>query len=261
MDLRLKNYSSGMHVRLAFSVAIQVDADIVLIDEVLAVGDANFQQKCFDQFTRLKAEQRTIVFVTHDMGAIERFCDRAMLMDRGRVVEIGVPSAITRRYNELNFERLASEHAQVRDGAASPAARVAEIRNAWFQSDAGEQIVSAHQGEDCHVCMEVTFHSDATDPQFAIILRDETGQAAFATSTQLDRPTGTFTAGQTAAVNLSFANWLAPGRYRLTASVSRDGLGADTFDIREDVSSIIVSAGRSGGGFVDLPHRFEIERT
>ena len=79
MDLKLKNYSSGMQVRLAFSVAIQVDAEIVLIDEVLAVGDASFQQKCFDEFTRLKAAGRTIVFVTHDMGSVERFCDRAML--------------------------------------------------------------------------------------------------------------------------------------------------------------------------------------
>ena len=68
--LKLKNYSSGMHVRLAFSVMIQVDADVLLIDEVLAVGDASFQQKCFDQFNRLRDEGRTIVLVTHDMGAV-----------------------------------------------------------------------------------------------------------------------------------------------------------------------------------------------
>ncbi len=83
-DLKLKNYSSGMHVRLAFSVAIQVDADILLIDEVLAVGDAAFQQKCFDVFNRMREEGRTIVFVTHDMGAVTRFCHRAMLLERGR---------------------------------------------------------------------------------------------------------------------------------------------------------------------------------
>ena len=84
LDLRLKNYSSGMLVRLAFSVAIQVSAEILLIDEVLAVGDANFQQKCFDEFERLKRAGRTILFVTHSMDAIERFCDRAMLLERGR---------------------------------------------------------------------------------------------------------------------------------------------------------------------------------
>ena len=86
-ELKLKNYSSGMHVRLAFSVAIQVDADILLIDEVLAVGDAAFQQKCFDVFNRMREEGRTIVFVTHDMGAVTRFCHRAMLLERGEMVE------------------------------------------------------------------------------------------------------------------------------------------------------------------------------
>ena len=89
VDLKLKNYSSGMQVRLAFSVMSQVDADILLIDEVLAVGDAAFQQKCFDVFQRLKDEGKTILFVTHDMGAVARFCDRAVLLERGRVELIG----------------------------------------------------------------------------------------------------------------------------------------------------------------------------
>src|ERR1700722_3454911 len=89
MDLRLKNYSSGMLVRLAFATAIQVDAEILLIDEVLAVGDAAFQQKCFEEFFRLKREGKTIVFVSHDMYSVERFCDRAMLMERGRMTQIG----------------------------------------------------------------------------------------------------------------------------------------------------------------------------
>src|SRR3984893_10804561 len=100
LDLRLKNYSSGMNVRLAFSVAIQVEAEILLIDEVLAVGDASFQQKCFDEFERLKRAGRTILFVTHDMGTIERFCDRAMLLEKGRMIAMGDPGAIARRYNE-----------------------------------------------------------------------------------------------------------------------------------------------------------------
>ena len=73
LDLRLKNYSSGMQVRLGFSVAIQVASEILLVDEVLAVGDAAFQQKCYEQFHRLKEEGRTVVFVTHDMSAVERF--------------------------------------------------------------------------------------------------------------------------------------------------------------------------------------------
>src|SRR5437773_6453730 len=105
VDLKLKNYSSGMHVRLAFSVMIQVDADILLIDEVLAVGDASFQQKCFDVFHRMRDEGRTIVLVTHDMGSLNRFCHRALLLERGSAVHIGEPHEVADRYLELNFGR------------------------------------------------------------------------------------------------------------------------------------------------------------
>ena len=88
VDLKLKNYSSGMMVRLAFAVMIQVDADILLIDEVLAVGDAAFQQKCFDEFeAHPQRSGATVLLVTHDMGAVRRFCDRAMLLEHGRVVD------------------------------------------------------------------------------------------------------------------------------------------------------------------------------
>ena len=92
-----------MMVRLAFSVAIQVDADILLIDEVLAVGDAAFQQKCFDEFARIRKSDRTVLLVTHDMGAVQRFCDRAMLLEHGRLVDIGDTDRIGTRYLELNF--------------------------------------------------------------------------------------------------------------------------------------------------------------
>src|SRR5690606_5036446 len=79
MDQKLKNYSSGMQVRLAFSVATRAEADILLIDEVLAVGDADFQRKCFHYFKTLKKLKKTVVFVTHDMTAVDEYCDRAIL--------------------------------------------------------------------------------------------------------------------------------------------------------------------------------------
>ena len=115
VDLKLKNYSSGMLVRLAFSVMIQVDADILLIDEVLAVGDAAFQQKCFDEFERIRAAGKTVLLVTHDMGAVRRFCDRAMLLEHGRVVDVGDPETVGNRYLELNFS--ASARAAAEAGA------------------------------------------------------------------------------------------------------------------------------------------------
>src|ERR1700759_2377657 len=104
-ELKLKNYSSGMNFRLAFSVAIQVDAEILLIDEVLAVGDAAFQQKCFDVFNDMRDSGRTIVFVTHDMGSLQRFCHRALLLERGDPVYLGEPQDVGDRYLEINFGR------------------------------------------------------------------------------------------------------------------------------------------------------------
>ena len=115
LDLKLKNYSSGMQVRLAFSLMVQSDAEVLLIDEVLAVGDAAFQQKCFNEFYRLRDEGRTIILVTHDMTTIERFCHSAMLLEHGRIVTQGDPVDVGARYMELNFE-----HQRGRAGEEAP---------------------------------------------------------------------------------------------------------------------------------------------
>ena len=98
VDNRLKNFSSGMEVRLAFSLAIQAHAEILLMDEVLAVGDASFQEKCFDVFNRYKREGRTVVLVTHELAAVTRYCDRALLLDHGRLVADGSATDVTAQY-------------------------------------------------------------------------------------------------------------------------------------------------------------------
>lgn len=104
MDQKLKNYSSGMQVRLAFSVAIQARTDILLIDEVLAVGDANFQKKCFDVFESFKQEGRTVIFISHSMQQVIRFCDRVILLDKGRIRTQGDPEVVAAEYDMLNSE-------------------------------------------------------------------------------------------------------------------------------------------------------------
>jgi ABC-type polysaccharide/polyol phosphate transport system ATPase subunit len=259
LDLKLKNYSSGMHVRLAFSVAIRVDADILLVDEVLAVGDASFQQKCFDQFHRMKNEGRTIVLVTHDMSAVERFCDRAMLIEQGEILNIGEPGAIGRKYNELNFGH--TVHSAPGDGGRYDARGAAEILSAWFENAEGERIGALAQGETLRVCFEVRMHEPLEDPIFAATLRNDVQHTIFATSTQWTHgATGRFAPGETAVVRIQFDNWLAPSRYTVTPSVARQGGGADALDLREDLASLIVHATHFTGGVADLPHGFEISR-
>ncbi len=110
MDQKLKNYSSGMQVRLAFSIAIRAKSDILLVDEVLAVGDSSFQRKCYETFRRLKEEKRTIVFITHDMSAVERFCDRVALIQDSDLKGIYDPSTAATKYDKLNSDNSEDSH-------------------------------------------------------------------------------------------------------------------------------------------------------
>lgn len=104
MEERLKNYSSGMQVRLAFSIAIRAHADILLLDEVLAVGDEAFQKKCYSYFDKLKREKRTVILVTHDMAAVEQFCTKAAFIEDGHVKMIGKPYRIAAAYSRSNSQ-------------------------------------------------------------------------------------------------------------------------------------------------------------
>jgi ABC-type polysaccharide/polyol phosphate transport system ATPase subunit len=104
MDQKLKNYSSGMRVRLAYSIAIQVDFDILLLDEVLAVGDQSFQEKCVATFDRFRDEGKTMIFVSHDLVSVSRYCDRALLLRSGRPVALGPPDDVIDAY--LAHERV-----------------------------------------------------------------------------------------------------------------------------------------------------------
>ena len=101
MDQQLKNYSSGMQVRLAFSMAVRAKAEVLLIDEVLAVGDADFQRKCYEYFKRLKKDSKTVVFVSHDMSAVQEYCDRVALIEKSELVTVSTPERITQLYRQL----------------------------------------------------------------------------------------------------------------------------------------------------------------
>jgi ABC-type polysaccharide/polyol phosphate transport system ATPase subunit len=262
LDLKLKNYSSGMTVRLAFATAIQVDAEMLLVDEVLAVGDAAFQQKCFEEFQRMKDAGRTIVFVTHDMAAVERFCDRAMLLEKGRVVDIGDPRAISRAYNELNFGRVADDLGPEQEKGRYGDRRIAEVSRAWFENVNGEPIVTVGQGELLRVRFEFVVHEALKDPVFAVTLRNEAHHTILVERTDWRHgSTGEFRPGDRAVVTFQLENWLGPSRYTASPSIARAGTGEAWLDVREDLASIVVSStGPQTGGVVDLPHEVEITR-
>ena len=101
MDQKLKNYSSGMQVRLAFSIAIRAKGDILVLDEVLAVGDAAFQKKCNDYFASLKDQKQTVILVTHDMNSVRQYCNRAILIEKGKILDEGDPNHVAEAYEKL----------------------------------------------------------------------------------------------------------------------------------------------------------------
>jgi ABC-type polysaccharide/polyol phosphate transport system ATPase subunit len=290
VDLKIKNYSSGMLVRLAFSVMIQVDADVLLIDEVLAVGDAAFQQKCFDEFGRIRRSGATVLLVTHDMGAVQRFCDRAVLLEHGRVVEIGAVERVADRYLQLNFsEEARAEQAAAAAQAAgqahvptvSPVAeepavtpdgpaehrdvpirlgdRRVEIVEAWIEDADGERSDVVRVGRRCTVCFRTRINETVTDPLFGINVYDSQNNNLFAANNVYDEPVGTLEAGQERVVRVSFDNHLGPDRYWITTAVARDRNGLEWHDRRHRMLSMVVTGTRPRDGMTSLPFEMQVD--
>jgi ABC-2 type transport system ATP-binding protein len=157
MDQKLKNYSSGMQVRLAFSIAIRAKSDILLIDEVLAVGDSAFQKKCYEVFTGLKKAGRTIVFVTHDMSAVERFCDKVLVINKGFSQGVMEPRDAGAYYDELNAQKSEKTTAKTKDAPNRWGSGEVLLDDLAFWSK-GKKLTSqaAQMGEDLELRLRLT---------------------------------------------------------------------------------------------------------
>jgi ABC-type polysaccharide/polyol phosphate transport system ATPase subunit len=276
-DLKLKNYSSGMLVRLAFSVMIQVDADILLIDEVLAVGDAAFQQKCYDEFARIRRSGTTVLFVTHDMNAVQRFCDRALLLEHGRPVELGEPERVGDRYLELNFSRDARD-AEAREagdeaargpsapqGAERDAVRLgdgrAEIVEAWFEDEQGERAEVLRARQPCSFHARVRVNQRLEDPLVGVNFHNSAGEHVWGANNLKAEPSGVFEPGEELVFALRFTNLLAPDRYWVTPAVAKSAGGLVWHDRRPRFASVMVTATHPPEGLVDLPFEIDVART
>jgi ABC-type polysaccharide/polyol phosphate transport system ATPase subunit len=256
-ELKLKNYSSGMQVRLAFSVMVHVDAELLLIDEVLAVGDAAFQMKCYDVLDRARGEGKTILLVTHDMEQVQRFCDRAMLLDRGRVVAVDHSRSVARQYTQLNFAAPAERESLVRAATlAADGADAVYIVDGWAQTEAAGRTTVLEPAEASGMATRVHFVRAVDDPVFVFTISDEHQRRIMSMSTERQGVvTGHHAAGDEIDVAVGFTNHLAPGRYWLSVHVSEPG-GGDLLAFREDVYSFVVSGTSWGSVALDLPHGF-----
>jgi len=157
MDKKLKNYSSGMQVRLAFSIAVKAKNEILIFDEVLAVGDAAFQQKCFDYFEKLKGEKQTVIFVSHDMSAVRRFCNHAIYLKEGKIIGKGSPDEIADIYTVENIQDSTNTTPESPSDKKLPATHEldAKIKNQDNKSLTVEFVYKSNDSRDMYIGLSV----------------------------------------------------------------------------------------------------------
>jgi ABC-2 type transport system ATP-binding protein len=254
IDLKLKNYSSGMLVRLAFSVMMEADADILLIDEVLAVGDAAFQQKCADAFQEMKAAGKTIILVTHEMSTVERYCHRAMLIDGGEIQYVGDPAEVGRRYLRLNFER----EIEGKGTPVSGASQELRLIEAGLEDAEGKREPSVEQGDKVRLRFELEALEDLPGLGVGYSLANADGVNVFQSGSHLRRADGStaIAAGEKVQFRLELENLLVPGRYFVHLGVNRIGEKRVSLYVH-NAADFVVYGGLETLGVVSLPNRVE----
>lgn len=194
-DTKLKNLSSGMQVRLAFSTAIQTDPDVLLVDEVLAVGDMEFQQKCFDVFKRYRKEGVTILFVSHDLGAVRRFCDRTLLLGSGKQRAFGDTEEILDKYM-YNDESILGDQVGEQTSVAEKDDITQALERKWnkkevaitgvqFRDKNGLESTRFWSFDPMSIRIKYKALSRISRPVFGIALYSENGQYIYGTNTDI----------------------------------------------------------------------------
>jgi len=264
IDNPVRTYSSGMYMRLAFSVAINVDADILLIDEILGVGDANFQAKCFNKLREIKANGTTIVIVSHSLGQIEQICERSIWIHEGLIKAEGHPKEIDIEYLEYMGMKLQENSAQEAEKESAPEqeqeraedipdeeepeetkkrwgnakARITKVKA--FSSEGREQRVF-RTGDRITIRVSYTVREEVEDAVFGICIFNRDGVQCYGTNTRIDR-LGAFSAEKSGEFEVALEETnLLPGEYLADIAIeSGEGIPVDYF--REALKFEMISA-------------------
>lgn len=228
MDQKLKNYSSGMQVRLAFSVATRADADILLIDEVLAVGDADFQRKCFNHFRELKKQKKTVVFVSHDMSAIREYCDRAIMIEKSKIVASGTANDVAVEYIKLFNNQTGSRND-------------ADDKTHWGDKDVKLTSVEAKvTKETITLEAKVKVTKTSEDPVFGYLIKDSAGNELLGSNSKIKNfKVGTLTKGEQYDLSWEIPNVFNDGIFSATVAISHND-GVTQHDWWEDAATFTV---------------------
>ncbi|HEX8754592.1 MAG TPA: ABC transporter ATP-binding protein [Solirubrobacterales bacterium] len=245
-DLKLKNYSSGMLVRLAFAVMMEAEADVLLIDEVLAVGDASFQQKCADAFHRMKGEGKTIVLVTHEMGAVEEYCHRAMLLSDGKIQHIGAPAETGREYLKLNFA------GETSTAGGEPSAGEGDGARLLSCTISGEAAAdnNLELGERLKVRVEAELLRKVSVLHVGIVVANADDVSMFELGVPVSSDDGEPIQGDRLVVSAMIDNPLAPGRHFIHVGI-QSAFGISHYVPR--AASFVIYGAPQGRGII-APH-------
>jgi ABC-type polysaccharide/polyol phosphate transport system ATPase subunit len=255
LDRPVKEYSTGMYVRLAFSTAIHVHPDILIVDEALAVGDAIFAHRCIRKFEEMKARGVTVLFVSHDLGLVKKLADRALFLLNGRVMAEGSPNDVVNRYVGYVLEREKAEPSDEGRGFEGATFRhgdgVSRIRSVEVRNANGDKAAALGAGERMSIHVEAAFEQDARDLVVGILIRNRLGADVYGTNTRVENvELGGFARGDIIEVDFSMDCRLTRGEYTVTVATQHyDGSSQDWID---DAVQFSVVDSRDIAGIVDL---------
>ncbi len=281
----VKSYSSGMFVRLAFAVAINIDPEILIVDEALAVGDVFFQAKCYHKFEEFKKLGKTILFVSHDLTSIAKYCDRVILLNKGVKLAEGSPKDMVNMYKKLLVHQIDEEtledvsgkseidrhtedgrawkdHFQVNPSILDYGEKQAEIIDFSIIDQYGEFSSVIEKGSVCQVKAKLYFHSRVKDPIFTITIRNRQGTDITGTNSMFERvDTGVVEAGETRIVTYSQRIDLQGGDYLI--SLGCTGYVGDEFKVYHrlyDLVQMTVLSDKDTVGFYDMNTVITVEK-
>lgn len=265
-DEHVRTYSSGMQMRVAFSVATAFRPDILIVDEALSVGDAYFQHKCFKRIREFREQGTSLMIVSHDSSAIQSLCDRAILLQAGRVLKDGEPVEVMDSYNALIAEKENStvKTERLRDGQLQTISGTLEavVESIHLYTEGGQPVEFVDVGLAVELRIEVVLKADIPRLVLGYLIKDRLGQAIFGTNTYHTKQVlMNMKAGQHVTYRARFPMNLGPGTYSIsTALVSTDTHLVDNYEWR-DLALVFTVANHSHPHFVGnawIPPKFEV---
>lgn len=292
---QVKTYSSGMFVRLAFAVAINIDPEILIVDEALSVGDVFFQNKCYHKFEEFKSQGKTIIFVSHDLSSINKYCDRVVLLDKGRKLAEGSPKDMIDMYKKVLVHQLDSDRSEligrkgdgsIGSGDAEVHGAVTELTHKWQErmvlnpaadvygngmadivdfcciDNSGMITNTIIKGDTFTVRVRVAFNEKVSEPIIALSFKNRLGVEITGTNTMFEKlDTGTPGAGDILNVSFTQDMSLQGGEYLISLGVTgyRDG-EFTVYSRMYDIFNITVVSSHDTVGYYDCGSEVVIEK-